>query len=483
MKRLFVSLIVFSLMFMLCPEVQARILFQDDFGDANLDGWSVMNNASGEAHGNWRIQDGVLQYELDGTSHESGFLRLDLLHMPESFTVEYDERLVAPNSNGGPDHQHLYVNFLGWDNHLDCVLMQKAQDPGVYDDILLVQTINGKRLAGYTPDCLVRLPFWEDEQQWHHFKYVKEGNLVSFSFDSEPIYSYTLPVSIKGGQLVLAASAGTYQFDNVFLSTPGPRACYPLDGNLSDASGNGYNLIVSSQFEYSWLADSAGAVLNIPSQHTLDRSHEAPCAYGLQYPGTGGWTVMAWVFVNEQGGYIIQQSVPLMENHEPYCLSMVPGSPGQFYFQIESREGKKTALAYPMRDFIGQWVHLSGVYDQASSLRLYINGELKAETSTTLVPETLDIAPTYLGGNRWGSDSRIKLADAKVYAYALTASEVLEAMKSHRAFNAGQSANQVVSRHVSPDDRESTIQLAGLRPQKTMVGKGVKSQSMVGFHN
>jgi hypothetical protein len=65
--------------------------------------------------------------------------------------------------------------------------------------------------------------FPTDENQWHHVKHVKDGNFFSFFFDGQLIYTYELPISIRGGHLVLRTSPGTNQIDNLIVTTPEPE--------------------------------------------------------------------------------------------------------------------------------------------------------------------------------------------------------------------------------------------------------------------
>ena len=473
MKTIIITIIKVFLVFGFFSEAKALTLFQDNFNEGNLDGWSAISDDLGTVRGSWTIENGVLQYDLSRTSQEAGYICLDLLVMPESFSVEYDFRMVASNNHTEPDHTHAFFNFHNWNHHVEGVFRQKELDPQSYDDVILIQTINGKRLPGHTSDYLVFLPFHEDEHDWHHFKYVKEGNLVSFYFDSKLVYNHRLPVSITGGSLVLSASAGTHQFDNVLITTPAPLARYPLDGHFSDTSGNGYDLIVTPDFDCPWTDGKYGQCVHIPRQQADNRSKEAPCAYGLQYPGTGGWSVMGWLLVEEKGGSIIQQFSPFIANRQPYRLAMTEGADGKFYFHIEDSRTNRSIVGYPTTDYIGSWVHVAGIYDYKSSLKLYVNGELKDEISTTLIPETATCFPTYVGGNTWGSKSEITLDEVRVYGYALTQQEVIEAMTGSQAPGADPSSEPVFDEK-GTEGSGSVIHIARLNPTNGSIGYGRK---------
>jgi hypothetical protein len=214
-------------------------------------------------------------------------------------------------------------------------------------------------------------------------------------------------------------------------------AYYSLDGNFNDTSGNDNNLTVVDTLDYSWVDGKYNEAVEIPGQIAYDGSKQTPYTNGLYYPGTGGWTVMGWVFVGwDKFGYVIQQYTADQTGHEPYRLVIwdngdtgANNSEGQFFFHIEDANGTKVSASYPINDYIGQWVNVAGVYDYQSSVNLYINGMLMDSTATNLVPETLFNYPTYIGGNAYGAYvDTITLDDIRVYDYALTQEEIKSSM-------------------------------------------------------
>jgi len=207
-----------------------------------------------------------------------------------------------------------------------------------------------------------------------------------------------------------------------------PIAYYPLDGDFNDASGNGYNLTWGSNFQYSWVEGNYGQAVDIQWQQAYNRSKESPNVNGLYYPGSGGWTVMGWVLVEDigTGTYIIQQFTPLWTHHEPYRLDIK--STGIFNFRVEAADTTRINVTYPIDEYVGEWTHVCGVYNYATSGQLYINGQLRAEIPTTIIPQKLTTYNTYIGGNTWGSECEATLDDIKVFNYALTEGEVQAAM-------------------------------------------------------
>jgi hypothetical protein len=248
------------------------------------------------------------------------------------------------------------------------------------------------------------------------------------------------PISLGwSGDLTYYYSAGTmdelYLYDralsgneisDLYNLLPKPLAYYPFEENFSDATGNGYDLSAGPSFTYSWVTGRYGQAIDIPSQTAAppDETKKAPHADDLYYPGTGGWTVMGWTKLEgDRCGYIVQQYTA-WDNHDPFRLMIT--NDDMFYFHIE-RNTDKEIVTYPTADYTGQWVHVAGVYDYQSSVKLYINGKLKGTTPTSLVPDSLQGFDTYVGGDTWGSDSNCALVldDVRVYDKALSEEQIM----------------------------------------------------------
>lgn len=225
MKKLFL-LVGLGLVLGSAGLASAGVLFEDDFEDGNLDGWSVIANPADNVVGSWSVENGSAQFHRDPSLEGGGCLMADGLWMPDSYTLEFDARMVTVSTTPGSDHLIAYMNFADWDNYLDGCF---RQNPPGYDHLIFVEEINGVRQPGQTSSYLVFLPFSTDEFQWHHHKYVRDGDSVSFYFDGVFRYTTPLPLPITGGRLVLFATEGTHQFDNVRVTTPEPE---PLELEL-----------------------------------------------------------------------------------------------------------------------------------------------------------------------------------------------------------------------------------------------------------
>jgi hypothetical protein len=204
-------------------------------------------------------------------------------------------------------------------------------------------------------------------------------------------------------------------------------AYYPLDGNLSDASGYGHDLTAGAALTHSWVPGVFGEALSVAPQNAYDYSKETPHTAGVYYPGFGGWAVAAWIFLEDGAtgrGYLIQQFTPYITGQEPYRLAIWESD--EFIFHIQDSSNTKILVSHPIADYIGEWVHVVGVYDFESTIKLYINGELKAMTSTTLVPETLENYDLYIAGSSWGNERGAILDDVRIYNRALSEEEIQE---------------------------------------------------------
>lgn len=219
MRRAFTIVLTWALALGFVASAHALILLQDNFDDGVLDGWTQIENFRGNIVGDWSAQDidpglnydGAMQFAWPPQSDEFGYIKADNLILPESYTLQFDARMVEYNSGQGADHILWFLNFVDHGNFVEGNLRQNPNN-----DLLLSEKIGGSYLFLYG------IPFDTDESLWHQFCAVKDGSTVSFYFDSVPMYEYDIPVPISGGTLVLGASDGVYQFDNVLITTPQP---------------------------------------------------------------------------------------------------------------------------------------------------------------------------------------------------------------------------------------------------------------------
>lgn len=204
-------------------------------------------------------------------------------------------------------------------------------------------------------------------------------------------------------------------------------ALWYLNGNGDDFSGNGNHLTVKTD-QVGWVDDaphcrgvmmgedgypgdcfeSDGGALTAPGE-------------GCTYPGSGDWTVEAWVYfpTNTESHGIVYHYSEHVSGHEPYYLSIVNGIAE---FQINN----VTVASADVSAYVKQWFHLAAVYRYEEDVALYVNDSEVARQSTSLVPEYLPDYDVYLGGNYCGTNIGLKIDEVRIsnvarYAWRIAA--------------------------------------------------------------
>ncbi len=192
-------------------------------------------------------------------------------------------------------------------------------------------------------------------------------------------------------------------------------ALWYLNGNGDDFSGNGNHLTVKTD-QVGWVDDaphcrgvmmgedgypgdcfeSDGGALTAPGE-------------GCTYPGSGDWTVEAWVYfpTNTESHGIVYHYSEHVSGHEPYYLSIVNGIAE---FQINN----VTVASADVSAYVKQWFHLAAVYRYEEDVALYVNDSEVARQSTSLVPEYLPDYDVYLGGNYCGTNIGLKIDEVRI---------------------------------------------------------------------
>lgn len=135
-----------------------------------------------------------------------------------------------------------------------------------------------------------------------------------------------------------------------------------------------------------------------------------PPSSSLRYPGTGGWTVEAWVYP-----YDIHPSSPVtivgqvsqgVAARDPYSLEMFDG---EVAFRVDNMFGASQRVSFPF--IANQWSHVAGVYDSATgTLSLFLNGDKVAWSPIATIMESSANYPVLIGGQPGGTaffDGRI----------------------------------------------------------------------------
>ena len=170
-------------------------------------------------------------------------------------------------------------------------------------------------------------------------------------------------------------------------------ALWHLDGNWKDASSNGHDLTVSGNPQFILGCPQVQGSTNAVPPHLYYSVSDPDLIYagGIQYPGSGGWTIECWVKFDhlfhqfpENRGMMIHQYTPGIAGHEPFELGI---RNGQLYFHIQSASNQVLSVTVDASPYVGQWIHIAGVYEPGK-IKLYVNGNLVAEKTGNVVPES-----------------------------------------------------------------------------------------------
>jgi uncharacterized membrane protein len=190
----------------------------------------------------------------------------------------------------------------------------------------------------------------------------------------------------------------------------------------ADSSGNGINGTL--QNGAAWTSGRSGSAVSLDG---IDDTVYVANSAGLASI-TNSVTVAAWVFkpANQTGfSSIVSREVGTTYN-EHFYLGFENGNSRWFVDTTAGYSNVSLGGAAPS----GQWVHMAGTYDGAT-VKLYVNGALQFSTphSGTFASDTTGIA---IGVNHNSSarapDDQFagRIDDLNIYAYALSAQEVLQ---------------------------------------------------------
>jgi N-acetylneuraminic acid mutarotase len=199
-------------------------------------------------------------------------------------------------------------------------------------------------------------------------------------------------------------------------------ALWHLNGDGNDDSGNNYHLVVhpTNPNAVSWESgpycdghavmgeddwsgscwNSTGAALTAPGS-------------GCTYPGSGDWTVEAWVLFpsNSESYYAVSHYSKHWAGHDPYHVGV---STGQAFFQLEDSSNNLLYISADVSAYVGQWIHIAGVYRYGQDAALYVNGVQVAYQATTLVPEYLPGYDVFVGGCYCGTSTDLKVDEVRI---------------------------------------------------------------------
>ncbi len=217
-----------------------------------------------------------------------------------------------------------------------------------------------------------------------------------------------------------------------FVPDANTVALWHLNGSANDASGNGNHLAVKTD-RVSWVSGKFGQGAEMGddpwsgSCFNSDGGALTAPGSGCTYPGSGDWTIEAWVLFpsNSAGYYAVSHYSKHWACHDPYHLGV---SNSEAFFTIQQSCNEYVHLSADISGYVGEWVHLAGVYRYQQDVALYVNGVQVAYEATTLVPENLPNYNVFLGGNYCGTSTDLKVDEVRLSNVARYPEPVISAL-------------------------------------------------------
>lgn len=199
----------------------------------------------------------------------------------------------------------------------------------------------------------------------------------------------------------------------------------------ADTSGRGQT--ITMQGGTSWIGGRTGRAAWLDGTSGYGRT-AAPVVHTNQ-----SFSVSAWVYLTERDDYatVVSQSGT---NRSSFYLQYYPR--GDRWRFVAPASDSSSEPAYPAAQDsrparVGEWTHLTGVYDaSARQIRLYVNGSLAGEAAATLWDAG---GPLVLGGALTGTTASNffprGVDELRVYDKALTESEIRQVHKATQTVN------------------------------------------------
>lgn len=197
-----------------------------------------------------------------------------------------------------------------------------------------------------------------------------------------------------------------------------PIAYYPLNGNGTDAGGNGFNgTVIGTTPTTDRYGNAGGALL---FANATDR---VVCGNPSAFNFSGPFTLSAWVNLNgtRENSYIVAKYDTTAGPAHAYGLGTA-GVPFPYAF-VGNDSGFADLIGFAAPMNANQWYALSSVYD-GTSLSIYSNGELIAQRFVGAFPPFVNNAPLTIGGTIIDQVVGGAVDDVRIYDHALTATEI-----------------------------------------------------------
>ncbi|MDA1191191.1 MAG: LamG domain-containing protein [Candidatus Poribacteria bacterium] len=184
----------------------------------------------------------------------------------------------------------------------------------------------------------------------------------------------------------------------------------------ADRSGNGHNGAVNNGV---WAVGKYGGAIEL---NGTDANVQVPHGSGLS---VGNFSLLAWVNVPALTGN--WQTIATQNTDGPIRNygAFINNNGGVIHYSFTSKNAWQSFdAATGIVD--GTWHHIAAIYDGAM-FRLYIDGEVDAETANTNAPDNASTVVT-IGSWVGGGYLKGRLDEVALYNHALTAAELANAM-------------------------------------------------------
>ncbi len=143
------------------------------------------------------------------------------------------------------------------------------------------------------------------------------------------------------------------------------------------------------------------------------------------FPISGPQTWAAWVRYQDVAG-IRDLFGQWNGDNNNRSIGFVKGSDNKIYFQVSSSGNTAVNTPSTTSMYINDWIHVAGVYEPSTSIKIYINGSLE-NTNTTNIPASLYNTNTRIcigsrNGSQYLHDGQI--CDCRIYDAALDATTI-----------------------------------------------------------
>ena len=197
-----------------------------------------------------------------------------------------------------------------------------------------------------------------------------------------------------------------------------------LNDDGSDASGAANHLTVDAS-RTSWVPGRFGSAIEMganpvgtPLGGGCPGGAATASGGGASYPGSGDWTLEAWIKVPDfDTRYVVlSHSAPDAEGRALYQLAIEPG--GVLSLTITDAMNRTESVSALFSSVAGDWIYVAATYREGRGLELYENFVLIGYRTTLLVPDTQTGYDLYVGGTFCDISTGLQVDEIRLSHYA-----------------------------------------------------------------